>query len=89
MAPKRRRDKKKYRPVINDVFRFIAWNQNNRTRKKPEGFEYEECSRNFANATALATHVDYRHPHQLQTNKLNRSDQVNIVTIFQLMTYYS
>ena len=52
MAPKRRGAKKKYRPVINDVFRHIAWNQEILTRKKPKGCKYKECLRNFAKAGA-------------------------------------
>ena len=52
MAPKRRDAKKKYRPVINDVFRHIAWNQEILTRKKPKGYKYKECLGNFAKAGA-------------------------------------
>ena len=68
MAPNRRRFKNNYRPVINDVFRYITWNQSNLAGQEPKKFKCEECLGNFANVGALATHV-YRHPHQHFTYK--------------------
>ena len=50
MAPNRRRFKNNYRLAINDVFRYITWNQSNLAGQEPKKFKCEEGLGNFPNA---------------------------------------